>query len=422
MTPSTGGRTVDPVRTPYRGPSVIPGRDVAGRDVAGRDVAGRPVIAGRSARAFALDVGPAAALALVGFVVASLATGGARAPLSWGMYSLIAFSCGALVARRRRPDVVVAVTGACAIAYPHLGYEPRGMLAAPFMLALFVAAARGRRVTAIGAAAGFLALFLALGVVAGMAPRGVLPWLSGWLVAVLVAGEVARARRDYLAAVEQRAAEAERTREEEALHRATQERLRIARDVHDVLSHSISVINVQAGVAVHLLDSRPDQARTALVAIKQASKDALRDLRTTLGVLRDDPGDRSPAPGLAGLDALVSTVEASGVAVDVVVEGDRRPLGASVDSAAFRIVQEALSNVVRHARRPVGATVTLTFDHAGVRVRVDDDGAGTAAAPPGSGVRGMRERATAHGGSLDAGPRPGGGWHVDAVLPDGGQP
>jgi signal transduction histidine kinase len=271
-------------------------------------------------------------------------------------------------------------------------------------------------------AGAFLVVFLVFGVLTGTVPRDVVPIVPGWLVAVLVAGEVARSRRDYLAEVERRAVEAERTREEEALRRATEERLRIAREVHDVLSHSISMINVQAGVAVHLLDTKPEQARTALVAIKQASKDALRDLRATLGVLRDvDEQDRArgPAGGLHRLEDLVSGAQAAGLRLEVSTSGDPREVPAGVDLAAYRIVQESVSNILRHAGTTTGA-VTVQFAPHDLIVLIENDagtrdGAGTQGA--GNGIRGMRERAEALGGDLEAGPRPDGGFRVRARLP-----
>jgi signal transduction histidine kinase len=357
---------------------------------------------------------------LVVGVSAALAHG---APLDITAYALLAGSSATLIARRRYPVAVLVVTALSAMAYPHLGYPPTGVFLLPMMVALFTTVARGLRWWAVGVAAVFLTVFVLFGVLTGDAPREAIAVVPGWLVAVLVAGEVARSRRDYLDEVRQRAAEAERTREEEARRRATEERLRVAREVHDVLSHSISMINVQAGVAVHLLDTRPEQARTALVAIKQASKDALRDLRTTLGVLRDvddQDGARVPTGGLQRLDDLVAGAEAAGLTLEVSTSGDPRELPAGIDLAAYRIVQESVSNIVRHAG-PTRGTITLRYARDALTIVVDNergdlDGHGGDPGA-GAGIRGMRERAEALGGELEAGPRTEGGFRVRARLP-----
>jgi signal transduction histidine kinase len=189
-----------------------------------------------------------------------------------------------------------------------------------------------------------------------------------------------------------------------------------------VLAHNISMINVQAGVALHLLDERPEQARPALTAIKQASKEALIELRSVLGVLRrvdEEDGSRDPTPTLGRLDDLVARTQATGLSVRLRRRGDAVPLPAPVDVAAFRIVQEGLTNVLRHAAATT-ATVEIAYVSDALTVLVDDDGGGSAAAqgsPGGRGIVGMRERAESVGGSLEAGPRPGGGFRVRARLP-----
>jgi signal transduction histidine kinase len=210
---------------------------------------------------------------------------------------------------------------------------------------------------------------------------------------------------------------------------AGEERMRIARELHDVLAHNISLINVQAGVALHLMDAQPGQSRSALAAIKQASNDALTELRSVLDVLRqgDEPQPRTPASGLAHLDALLAKATGTGLGVRKVVEGTPRPLPAGVDLAAFRIVQEALTNVTRHAG-PARATVVVGYGDRVLTIQVDDDGRGVSGngAGRGNGIRGMRERAAAVGGELSTGPRPGGGFRVRARLPlrgdNGGMP
>jgi signal transduction histidine kinase len=226
--------------------------------------------------------------------------------------------------------------------------------------------------------------------------------------------------------VEQRAEEAERTRDEAARRMAMEERLRIARDLHDSLTHSISVICVQAGVSVHLARKRGEDVPPALLAIQEAGADAARELRTTLSVLRSaEDGDCS---GLSQLDKLLSRARAAGLPVTVTVTGAERALPPEVDEAAFRIVQEALTNVSRHAGR-AGASVHLHYAPDAFSVQVDDDGTGPGdssgpgastgprLAGQGLGLIGMRERATALGGRLSAGPRAGGGFQVRAEFP-----
>lgn len=222
--------------------------------------------------------------------------------------------------------------------------------------------------------------------------------------------------------VEQRADTAERTREEAAQRRAMEERLRIARELHDSLTHSISVICVQAGVAAHLARKRGEDVPPALLAIQEAGAEAARELRTTLSVLRsEDHGDSS---GLARLDSLVSRAKSAGLPVTVTVTGARRALPAEVDQAAYRIVQEALTNVGRHAG-PARVSVHLHYTPDAFAVQIDDDGAGSGSGidaglrPTGTGLGliGMRERVTALGGRLSAGPRDGGGFRVRADFP-----
>ena len=254
---------------------------------------------------------------------------------------------------------------------------------------------------------------------------------AGWVISAGVMAVAFRMWQLHLHEVEQRAENAERTREEAAQRRAMEERLRIARELHDSLTHTISVICVQAGVAVHLSRKRGEDVPPALLAIQEAGVDAARELRTTLQVLRStEDGDSS---GLGQLDRLVARIEAAGLPVTVTVTGavTERPLPPEVDQAAYRIVQEALTNVGRHAAFGAGgqvsAWVQLHYTRQALSVQVDDDGAGggssagnSAAGRPaghGLGLIGMRERVTALGGRLQAGPRDGGGFRVRADLP-----
>jgi signal transduction histidine kinase len=249
------------------------------------------------------------------------------------------------------------------------------------------------------------------------APVGSAIGLLAWLVTLFSVVEVARSRRE-------RAREAERLRAEAEQLRAADERLRIARDVHDVVAHAMSLINIQAGVALHLGEDLPEQAREALSTIKQTSKDSLVELRAIIGVLRqvDEAAPRAPAPGLVALGDLVSSAAAAGVAVQLHVRGDVNDIPRSVDLAAYRIIQESLTNVVRHCDRHE-AVVRVGADDGRLVIEVLDEGSTVVRraepAAGGNGIIGMRERAAAVGGRLEAGPRPGRGFAVRAELPFG---
>jgi signal transduction histidine kinase len=245
-------------------------------------------------------------------------------------------------------------------------------------------------------------------------------YAAGWVISAGVMFATFRIWQLHVREVEQRADEAERTRDEAAQRRAMEERLRIARELHDSLTHSISAISVQAGVAVHLARKRGEEVPPALLAIQEAGADAARELRTTLSVLRsEEDGDGS---GLGQLDRLVERSRAAGLPVTVTVAGAERGLPPEVDWAAYRIVQEALANVSRHAGR-ARASVHLQYTPDTLAVQVDDDGPGTSTstgprpAGAGLGLIGMRERVTALGGRLHAGPRDGGGFQVRAEFP-----
>ncbi len=238
----------------------------------------------------------------------------------------------------------------------------------------------------------------------------------GWLISAGITLVAGRMWQLHLREVEQRADEAERTRDEAARRKAVEERLRIARELHDSLTHSISVIQVQAGVAVHLARKRGQEVPPVLAAIQEASADAARELRSTLSVLRsEDDGDGS---GLGQLPGLVERARAAGLPVTVTVTGTERPLPREVGQAAYRIVQEALTNVSRHAGQ-ARAHVHLGYEPGTLTVQVNDDGKGTSTPPSASGLGliGMRERACSLGGRLEAGPQPGGGFRVRAELP-----
>ncbi|NTU78770.1 MAG: alcohol dehydrogenase catalytic domain-containing protein [Chloroflexales bacterium] len=262
-------------------------------------------------------------------------------------------------------------------------------------------------------------LFPWLPYVLGSAPAPTAPGmvgLAGWLLVMATVAELATVRQQRML----------RTREEEARRRAGEERLRIARDLHDVLGHHISLISVQAGVALHLMDQQPTQARVALAVIRDASKDALRELRSVLDVLRQvqEAPPRTPAPGLAQLGDLAARASEAGLQVQTEVSGELKGLSASVDLTAFRIIQEALTNVMRHSGQ-TASCVQVTCTAHELTLRIDNPVARDASRPgsgPGQGIRGMQERATALGGVLEAGPRPDGGFRVFARLPLNGSP
>jgi signal transduction histidine kinase len=253
-----------------------------------------------------------------------------------------------------------------------------------------------------------------------------MPKNLGFVAAPLLLGLAVRNRRDYLAEVVERAETAERTREEETRRRVGEERLRIARDLHDVVAHAMVAINVQAGVGAHLLDRDPEQARRTLLDIQRVSGEALADLRATLGALRagDTEAPVLPTQGWAELEELGAGLRSAGIEVDLDLDPATSEVPSSVAATGYRIVQEALTNVVRHAPG-AHAQVRVTREADRVVVEVTDDGRGAvpvgAPAPDGSGngLRGMQERARAVGGTLDAGPMAGGGWRVRASLPLG---
>ncbi len=319
----------------------------------------------------------------------------------------------ALVARRRHPLPVLWVCLAAAVAP-----SGTGLAHVSLVVAVFTAAAAGERYPAWLAQAIAFCYVIWVGPLAYRYP--VPPVydalaLAGWLLAVLMAAEATRIRAE-------RAAATRASRQLDQRRRQSEERLRVARDLHDVIGHNISLINVQASMGLDLMDSQPEQARAALSAIKSVSKEALEELRTMLTTLRqdDDAAPRSPAPGLDRLPELIELTRAIGLSVDVEVAGKVPPLPAAVHLAAYRIIQESLTNVARHAGR-AQVTVRVTYDDAEVHVEIDDDGtarsAGPAAIGTGSGISGMRGRAAALGGNLSAGFRPGGGFRVSARLP-----
>jgi signal transduction histidine kinase len=335
-------------------------------------------------------------------------------PLDVAAYGLVLLAPLTLMFSRRWPSLSVALALAAVLAYLALNYPP-GPIHLALFVALYMAAAPEHPWRTVGLGA---LTVVGYSVVAALSPGGLSPdaLLLGTaaVAAALGVGYAMASRRTYM-----------RQRREEELHRrVTEERLRIARELHDVVSHSISTINVQAGVAAHVMTERPEQARDALLAIKETSRDTLRELRGILHVLRgvDEVEPRGPAPGLAQLDILVDTATQAGVPTTASVIGMTRPLPPAVDLAAYRIIQESLTNVVRHAA-PARAQVTVAYDPTQVVIEVNDDGRPVAnhpdrnGQPAGLGIPGMRERVEAVGGKLEAGPRADRGFRVRAILP-----
>jgi signal transduction histidine kinase len=332
---------------------------------------------------------------------------------------------GASIALRRRLPVVALIVSTAAVAVYSAGSYPGGpVFMVPLLAVYSVAASRPRRRSvplvsvATLAVVGTGFLFDRSGGGSGLIALVYI----GWTAAALLLGEAARARHEYVVGLEERARYVEESREQETRRRVAEERLRIARDVHDAVAHSLAGIALQAGVGGRLAARDPQQAQEALEGIRRASKDALRELRVTLDLMRsgDEVGLRDPAPGLADLDRLVSDAADNGMEVRMEVRGSPHPLPAAIELAAYRIVQESLTNVARHAGSPV-ATVTLAYDADGLEVEVIDDGQGvsTIKDQTGHGIAGMRERAAAVGGRLEAGPRPRGGFRVWTTLPTG---
>ncbi|GAA4142046.1 sensor histidine kinase [Actinomadura keratinilytica] len=360
----------------------------------------------------------AAALAVLvaGSTVAMWLRAPAHPPWRAAVDGLLVLSvCGTLPLLRRRPLAggLYALSATCAY---YVLSPVDGPLIVVTVLALYMVAAGGRVRTAAALGA-VLVIAVGLGTLAGNEDvNGVaIIMLTGWVVALVALGAVRHGRQEALRAAVRRA-------EEEARWRATDERLRIARELHDVVGHHLSMINVQAGTALHRLHRDPEQAGRALSVIKEASRDTLREMRAAIGVLRavDEAPGTAPAGRLDRLDDLVRHAELASLETEVRIEGDPRPLPAGVDLAAYRILQEAVTNVTRHAaaRR---VAFRIGYGAADLLVEVEDDGRGAAAdaGGDGTGIRGMRERARALGGELTAGPLPGGGFRVRARLPYG---
>ncbi|MFJ3584029.1 sensor histidine kinase [Streptomyces sp. NPDC090127] len=337
---------------------------------------------------------------------------------------LMVLGAAALVPRRRDPLAVLAFTGAVTLVELIVDDRPAPVVMSA-VIAVYTVAARTDRPTTWRV--GLITMAVLTGASMLFGPT---PWYAqenlgvfAWTGMAAAAGDAVRSRRAFVDAIRERAERAERTREEEARRRVAEERLRIARDLHDVVAHHIALVNVQAGVAAHVMDKRPDQAKEALGHVRAASRSALDELRATVGLLRqsDDPeAPTEPAPGLAVLDPLLATFRNAGLPVELACDADGTPLPAAVDLAAYRIIQEALTNVRKHAGPGAKAEVSVVRVGRTVEITVLDDGVPQptpSADTGGHGLLGMRERVTALGGTLTAAPRYGGGFRVQAILP-----
>ncbi|HEV8652017.1 MAG TPA: sensor histidine kinase [Actinomycetes bacterium] len=373
-----------------------------------------------------VDAGLAVAVVVVNVIAIGVATEPGSRPLNPLAYALAASYGVLLLARRRWPLGVLLASTAALFLYYSLDY-PGVSPAFPLAVALYTAAVAGYfrwglLVTAFFMTAGVFVTGVREGTPPAEVFAGFLPQAS-LLVTLLLLGEAVRSRQAWLAEVRERLARAEVEREREAARRVEQERLRIARELHDVMAHTISVITVQAGVAADVLADAPDEARQALGTIRAASREAMAELRATVGVLRGGDGQSAPlapTPGLSQLDGLLEAARRGGLRVETVVAGDPRPLPPAVDLTAYRILQESLTNVARHAQATT-ARVAVRYQPDSVVIEVCDDGRGAAGAPAavqrGHGLAGMAERAAAVGGRLEVGPRPAGGFRVWSSLP-----
>ena len=363
-----------------------------------------------------LDGGLAVLLFLAAAAAAAALPG--PLPLVWRLV-LLAAAAAPYTWLRRRPVLTLVAGSVPVVALLALGEGTAVIGAALFLAAYWVAVRCPGRVTAL--AAGYCVLVLiAIAIVA--------PQRFGWGVAgtnlALFAGafglgRAARSRADTVRLLAERVAEAERARAAAAESAVTAERLRIARELHDVVGHSLGVIALQAGVGARVVDDEPAEARAALQAIAERSRASLQDVRRILGALRDPAEDLEASPGLAELPGLVEECRAAGLVVQVTRTGEAWPLPVAMDLTAYRLLQEALTNVLRHSG---AATARVGIDHEPerLRLRVSDDGpANGVATAGGHGQLGMRERVAVWGGSLRCGPRPEGGYEVVAELPRG---
>jgi signal transduction histidine kinase len=376
------------------------------------------------AHPWAVDVTIAVVAVFISFPGITVSVDGAYVPSPrWPGYLITGIACAALILVRRRPLASAAVTVGCATVLAVRGYTLSPLLLAPVMVALAFVALRVNQKTLYACTAAAIALLMGTALIASPAQEPVAMETIGivaWLLLPAALGRASRLRLAYLRAAHARAEYAEKTKEEEARRRVADERMRIARELHDVVAHHLALANAQAGTVAYLMDREPDKARTMAGELGGTIVSALEELKTTVGLLRqaDDPDSPlEPAPGLAQLPVLADSFRSAGLVVTVTTEGEPRTLSGGTDLAAYRIIQEALTNVTKHAAASE-AQVQLAYTGDRLAVTVTDSGgARTATAGPGYGLIGMRERALSVGGRLRAGPRPAGGFEVAAELP-----
>ncbi|WP_406376774.1 histidine kinase [Streptomyces sp. NBC_00647] len=376
------------------------------------------------ARILRQDALLAVALLLADVTVALTVHADGRRPDAVG-WTLLTAAHLPLVWRRRAPLAAFLALVACVGPYHALDFNHDAPLLVS-MTALFTVAVTGRPLRSLVIGSGVIGVMLAVKFGQGAAEGAQALRVTGWIVAFIVLGVYVRVHGQYFAEVVERAERAERTREEEARRRVAEERLRIARDLHDLLAHSITLIGVQTSVAAHVLAADPGRLDRTAVAkalddISETCRTARGELRTTLEVLRASEhgaGDgRGPLPGLDGVPDLVAAARSAGAKVETPTGVRADDVPSAVGAAAYRIVQEALTNAVRHAGPGVTVRVDLRTDGWALRVTVTDDGIGDAGGPPGFGLMGMGERARSVGGTVEAGTREEGGFQVLAVLP-----
>ena len=353
--------------------------------------------------------------------VASLLAG-----LSWPEAGIGAALCTPLAWRTRRPWVVLALVTCGSIAYLALvdsipGFGP------PTLVALYTVASHGTRRQTVALAGGSLLLAVVIAMLFDTGDEGIFARFFqefSLFATALAIGDAVRSRREAIGAMRERAERAEREQDLEARRRVDEERVRIARDVHDVVAHSMATISTQASVGLHIGREDPERALNTLESIKQVSTRALHDLRSALGVLREEPGEgpTAPAPSIEVVPELIRQVRSTGLPIDLRMEGSPGELASALQIGIYRIVQEGLTNVMRHADG-AEATVRIAVGEESVEVEVIDDGNGspTSASRSGaqSGLVGMRERATALGGAFEAGHREGGGFRGARGDPGG---
>ncbi|MFI1356102.1 sensor histidine kinase [Streptomyces sp. NPDC020898] len=362
-------------------------------------------------------------------VGAEITLPGATQPALWPAALIAVNACAGVLLSRSHPRTAVAVTTVCAMTASALGYLLTVLILAPAMVAIYWLAVLTDRRTTRYYCVGVIALLVAAATLLDPADHPlVLKTVApvAYILVPVTTGSSRRMRHAYLDAVHARAEHAERTREEEARHRVTEERMRIARELHDVVAHHLALANAQATTAAHLSRTNPEQSRRMLTDLSGTTSSALRELKATVGLLRhegDSDAPLEPSPGLSRLPELIVAVESAGLQVALTTEGRERPLSPGVDLTAYRIVQEALTNITKHA---VGATACVRLGYSADRLTITVTDNGPVAAPAGPtdraaargyGLMGMRERAHSVGGNLEAGHRPEGGFEVSTALP-----